>query len=183
MRNFQRIAIGVDVMPLTHAIQQDAELWNLDTLRTTFENTPHAEVDDIWLRFTRVDGREISAIGDDLEAVNCDAWQWLPQARPIILDLMRRVEAVRLGRVLVTRLTPGKRILPHADVLGEYSRYYQRYHVVLQGLPGSLFRAGDETVCMQTGEVWWFNAHAEHEVQNNSADDRVHMLVDVRIDP
>jgi len=181
MQNFHRIAAGVDVIPLMHSIVRHPELWNENRLRTTFDDTPHAEVDDIWLRFNQVDGREISQIGDDLEAVACPAWSVLP-AKPLVLDLMRRVEASRLGRVLVTRLRPGKRILAHMDVLGAYAHYYQRYHVVLQGLPGSLFTAGEETVCMQTGEVWWFNAHAMHEVVNNSADDRVHMLVDLRIE-
>lgn len=181
MQNFQRLAVGIDVMPAMHALIRNPGLWNENTLRTTFENTPHAEVDDIWLRFNLVDGRPISQIGDDLEAVNCPAWNVVP-VKAIILDLMRRIEAVRLGRVLITKLAPGKRILPHADVLGDYAAYYNRYHIVLQGLPGSIFRAGNESVCMQTGECWWFNAHAEHEVVNNSADDRVHMLVDVRLD-
>jgi len=52
---------------------------------------------------------------------------------------------------------------------------------VLQGLPGSLYKCGDETVEMLTGEIWWFDAHSTHEVLNNSAGDRVHLLVDVRI--
>lgn len=92
---------------------------------------------------------------------------------------MRRVEGLRLGRVLVTRLAPGRTIAVHADIRGTYAARYARYHAVLQGLPGSLFRAGPETVCMQTGEVWWFDGAAEHEVVNNSADDRIHLVIDI----
>jgi hypothetical protein len=33
---------------------------------------------------------------------------------------------------------------------------------------------------MRTGEVWWFNNAIEHEVVNNSADDRIHLIVDIR---
>jgi quercetin dioxygenase-like cupin family protein len=34
---------------------------------------------------------------------------------------------------------------------------------------------------METGSAWWFNAHKCHWVVNDSADDRIHMLVDVRL--
>lgn len=55
-----------------------------------------------------------------------------------------------------------------------------RYHLVVQGLPGSMYRCGEEEVCMQTGETWWFNAHLEHEIRNGSADDRIHLMCDLR---
>jgi hypothetical protein len=33
---------------------------------------------------------------------------------------------------------------------------------------------------MAPGEAWWFDNAQEHEVINNSADDRIHMIVDIR---
>jgi hypothetical protein len=51
---------------------------------------------------------------------------------------------------------------------------------VLQGLPGSLYHCGDETVTMLTGSVWWFQHREIHSVENNAAGDRVHLLVDFR---
>lgn len=179
MRNFLQIAGGLDLMPTMIVLQRRPDLWNRDVLRTTFEGTPHGDVDDIWLRFNADTEAPLKEIGDELEMIDYPAMQELP-LRPVIFDLMRRVEGERLGRIMITRLAPGKRILPHADVLGAYAAYYQRYHVVMQGLPGSLFRTGDETVCMHSGDVWWFDAHKEHEVVNNSADDRIHLLVDIR---
>lgn len=186
MRNFHCIARNVDVQPLLHAITRQPELWNENRFRTTFPNTPHVDVDDIWLRFTHPDNCKTvgNVIGDDSPV-------WLPpadklrEAFQIILDLMRWVKAYELGRVLISRIKPGGRVLPHADKDGSYVQAADRarYHVVLQGLPGSLYRTGDETVCMQTGEIWWFNAHVEHEVMNNSTDDRIHLLVDVRTFP
>ena len=69
------------------------------------------------------------------------------------------------------------------NTLGTHSpvEYYERYHIVLSGHPGSIFRAGDEQVTMLTGEVWWFDNTKEHEVINNSADDRIHLIVDIKV--
>lgn len=187
MRHFELIASGVDVLPLLHSVVRHPKLWNEHKFRTTFKDTPHAQVDDIWLRFSA----EVPDTGTVAQDVNNITWypafKELPQAQPLIRDLMFRLNAYALGRCVLTRLKPGGRILPHADNKGEYVHQgdIQRYHVVLQGLPGSLYRTGTgdeaETVCMRTGEVWWFNALQEHEVVNNSADDRIHMLVDLRL--
>lgn len=176
MRYFYKVTSGVMVLPLMESLARQSELWNTDKTRTEFEGTPHGSVDDVLLRFGSPDG-------DDLEAVNLPPMVAIRGARDMAHDVMTLVRGSRLGRVVVTRLPPGGKILPHADVVGAYSSYYTRYHVVLQGLPGSMFRCGDETVNMFTGDIYWFDASAEHELYNNSKDDRVHMLVDVRIDP
>lgn len=187
MRNFHKIGEGWAVLPLLHAVQRHSELWNAQTFRTKFPNTPHADADDIWLRFTDEENCKSvgNVIGDQFPVWQPAARIIWTYAKPLVLDLMRGVEAYELGRVLVTRLAPGKRILPHADKDGEYVQEPDRarYHIVLQGLPGSLYTTGNETVQMKTGDVWWFNAHEVHEVMNNSVDDRIHLLVDVRTMP
>ena len=98
---------------------------------------------------------------------------------------MKWTSAYELGRVLITRIPPGGQILPHRDDAGEYvnMRDIARYHVVIQGLPGSLYHCGNETVNMRTGQIWWFNAKLDHAVINESADDRIHLLCDVRTWP
>ena len=177
------MASNVDVTGLMAAIARQPELWNANTLRTSHDLSPHKEAEDIWIRFDDLElFRKTGAITDILdsaESVWYPAADALPQLRPILFALMRQVEGVRLGRVMVTKLAPGKRIYPHADE-GAQANYYARHHIVLQGLPGSLFRSGDETVNMQTGEIWWFNNHIEHEVLNNSFDDRIHVIADIK---
>lgn len=177
MRHFQIIAQNVDVLPLAHALHRKPELWNRNDLRTTYPNSPHADVDDIWLWFNETE--DPAAVVDDKETQPCPAWGALPQARPIVFDLMRRVEGVRLGRVIITRLAPGKKIAAHADQ-GAPAEYYQRYQVALQNLPGSTFRIGDETVVFSPGDVWHIDNRIEHEAVNASADDRIVMIVDIR---
>lgn len=179
MRNFLKLATNVDVSGLLAALARHPELWNVNSLRTLYPGTPHSEVDDIWIRFNALPDVTMESVLDDHESTWYPAVHVLPQVRPLLFALMRQVEGERLGRVLITRLRPGARIAPHVDG-GRHAEYYSRHHVVLQGLPGSLFRAGDETVCMQTGEVWWFDNSKEHECTNNSADDRIHMVVDIK---
>ena len=177
MKNFLRIATGVDVTPLLLALQRNSNLWGADKVRSEFDQSPHRDVDDILLRFSDTSAPDV---GDELLCNDLPAMKLFPQVRPLIYGLMARVEGDLLGRVMLTKLAPGKRIHPHSDVLGRYANTMSRFHIPLQSGPGCVFRAGDEHVHMAPGEVWDFNAHAEHEVINNSGDDRIHLIIDIR---
>jgi len=185
MRYFQPIATGVDTLALLLALYRRPELWNAERFRTSYPGTPHGQVDDILLRYSDPGTCEQAGrvMGDE-RPVWHPAAALLPWQAPV-LDLMHRVRAYRLDRCLVTRLRPGGRIARHADDVGPYvnDRDRQRFHLVLQGLPGSLYHCGDETVQMLTGEVWTFDARAEHAVENNSADDRIHLIADLCLLP
>lgn len=177
MRNFLKIAEGVETLSIVQAIQRQPGLWNAHNLRTTYPDTPHREVDDILVFFNDLENPE--AVINDREVKPFPAWSLLPQLRPMLFNLMRAVEGVQLGRVIISRMAPGRQIYPHADG-GAPATWYERYQVALQSLPGVLFRAGDETVQMRTGELWWFDNTQEHQVVNNSADDRLALIVDIR---
>lgn len=179
MRNFLRIAEGVDTVPVLNALAQNPDLWNQNTLRTTHPLSAHAQVSDCWVFFNDIDPENPAATIDALQVRPYEAWARLPQLRSLVFDLMRRVEGVQLGRVIITSLPPGGQITPHAD-LGAPATYFTRYQVALQNQPGSVFRCGDETVTFRTGEVWWFNNRIEHAVVNNSTDDRLALIVDAR---
>ncbi|UIY28693.1 hypothetical protein LZK73_18355 [Neorhizobium galegae] len=132
MKYFQQLAAGINVTPLMNAIQRQPELWNANPIRTKHPGTAHAEVSDILLRFNDVEEflrtGDPTTITDDHEAIPGDAWHKLPQARPIIFDLMRTVEATRLGRVIITKLPPGRQITPHVDG-GAPATYFERFQV------------------------------------------------------
>ena len=179
------IAAGVDTMPLLLALYRQPKLWNAERFRTTYPGTPHTEADDILLRYSDPETcDQASRVIGDTEPVWHPAAALLPW-QDVVLDLMRRVRAYRLDRLLITRLRPGARIAPHADNEGDYvsDPERQRFHVVLQGLPGSLYHNGDETVQMLTGTVWTFDALSVHSLENNSADDRIHLIVDLCLAP
>lgn len=180
MNNFQYIG-KVDTFPLLHEVQRHPELWNENDLRTTHPQSAHKQASDIWLWFNKVtDGQEY-AVTDDIQTQPYRAWSMLTHARLLTLDLMRRVDGTQLGRVLITKLSPGTQITPHTDY-GAPATFYRRYQIALQSYAGAVFYSGDEQVVFQTGDVWWINNRVEHSVINNSVDDRIALIADIRCD-
>lgn len=168
-------------MPILMQIQRNPQLWNQNTLRTTHQNSPHTQVDDIWIRFNELPpaGQE-HLVMDQHESIWYPAIHTLTEIRPFINALMARVNGERLGRIIITKMKPGAKIDPHIDS-GDHAEYYERHHLCLQNTPGSVFRCGDESVYMAPGEVWWFNNQVEHEVINNGSDDRLTLIVDIKV--
>lgn len=187
MRNFYRLCTGLNMGQVMHSLSRQPNLWNEYTFRTTFPNTPFGDNDDIILRFAPPEtcAKGIYDVINSNNSVWYPAIHKLPEVKDVVLDVMRYSRAYALDRLLITRLKPGGKILEHTDDEGSYSNTgdVERLHVVLQGLPGSNFICGDETVNMQTGEVWWFNPHKPHAAVNNSSMERIHLLVDLRYMP
>lgn len=181
MRNFIRMSGGLDTTQTLLELARQPQLWGARNFRTTFAGTPHTDVQDIWLRFN-AEAKELDNVAKANDIIWYPEISHFPSIGQIVLPLMLYTKSWTIERLLVTRLPPGGRIAPHADDNGPYVTQpcINRYHVVLQGLPGSLFRTGDETVQMLTGEIWWFNPLIEHECLNNSCDDRIHLLVDLK---
>lgn len=179
MRHFQKIAEGVDVIPALNALAANPSLWNANDIRTTHPLSPHHDVDDILLWFNDIPDDPADVV-DDIRTVPYDPWMLLPQFRPLVFDIMRRVEAVQLGRCMITRLPPGGRIPEHTDQ-GAPASFYTRYMLALQCLPGALFESGGEVINFRMGEWWMVDNTVPHSVTNNSADDRIVLIVDLRL--
>jgi len=186
MKNFQRIGAGLDVMPLLLAIKRQPELWREDTYLRDYPQGPFAQIESIMLRFPPKSVHETEEAlqthlehFDQHESIDYPPYKVLVEARPAVMGLMHYVGGERLGRVMINKIAPGGVIYPHADT-PVHANYWDRFHIVLQSQPGADFRCGDEHVFMATGETWWFQNAIEHEVINNSADDRIHMIIDIR---
>lgn len=189
MKHFMQLASGVQVTPLLlaiHRLEKSHGVWKEDTYLRDYPQGPFGDTESIILRFpdrsvheTEEALRKHEANFDQHENYDQPVFKSLPEARPLIFQLMSAVQGERLGRVIINKINPGGVIYPHADT-PVHAEYWDRFHIVLQSQPGSNFRAGDEWVHMETGEVWWFNNRIEHEVINNSADARIHMVVDIR---
>lgn len=191
MKNFQLIHQGLSTVGLLLSLKTKPHLWDQNTLRTATEGTPHKEVNDIWLRMNDlskcIQSDPENKFVDHRESINYPAMAELPQARNMIMSLMTTVGGERLGRCFISKMKPGTSIGRHSDIGDDLSvhydneQYYHRYHIVLQGGAGSMFMCGEEQVNMRTGEVWWFDGSEEHEVVNNSTDDRIHIVCDIKV--
>lgn len=179
MKNFIRISEGLDVAPLLVALAVRDDLWNQNTLRTAHEGSAHGDASDIWLWFNEVDAQSPGAVVNEIFVIPYTGWFVLPQVRSLVFDLMQRVGGVQLGRTMITKLPPGGRICPHVDQ-GAPAEFFERHHIYLQG-SNSIFSAGEEKLKMQPGEAWWFNNRVEHDVVNMGSDDRIVLIIDVRV--
>lgn len=188
MDNFLTLATGVDTTPLLLSIKRRPELWKADDYLRNYPQGPFKEVESILLRFPPITVVELEEDAQRLladrrydphECMSREEMRVLPEAHALAMMLMARVEGERLGRVMINKIVPGGRIFPHADT-PEHADYYTRFHVCLYGLPGATIRCGDERRQFRTGDVFWFNNKLEHEVVNNSAEERISMVVDIR---
>ena len=180
MKNFMRLGGGVNVVPLAIEILRQGHLWREDTYLRDYPQGPFKDVETIFLRFPPAAVPELErSTKDQHECVWMDGALHLPAARPLIFTLMSQVQGERLGRVMINKIRPGGRIYPHADT-PVHAEYWDRFHYVVASAPGVAFRCGDETVGMAVGECWWFQNLLEHEVVNNSAQDRIHLIIDIR---
>ena len=190
MRHWHLMASGVDTMPLVAAISRQPELWSEDTYLRQYPQGPFGDTDTIMLRFPkqvvlksekqleRYKANRLPGY-DQHESIFYPAWNLLPEAHQHVFALMSVVRGVRLGRVMINRVRPGGRIYRHADT-PEHTARWRRHHLVLHGRPGSTLSVADEAIPMLTGMLFWFDNREEHEVINNSDDDRISMVIDIQ---
>lgn len=180
MKPFLKIAEGVDTLPLVLSLYRQPWLWDQHPARRIAPGSPHAEMTDIWVRYGMPEGDDYSALVGEHDSVWYPAASVLPQVRPIVFDLMARVEGERLGGILITKLPPGGRIAPHTDG-GWHAAYYDKFYVALQNPPGAVFAwAGGHQLEARTGDIYWFRNDIAHWVENASNDDRIAMIVCIR---
>lgn len=179
MRNFVRLAEGLQVEPLLEQLAKHPHLWNLDTERSKYPGSAHREAQQILVRWAGE--RTIEAAFRDLDAVDCEGGEPLiEQLNPLYFALGKAIgETGDFGRVMITRLPPGGAIARHLDE-GLYADHYDRFHICLQADPGSTFICGGEAQVMLPGEAWWFNHKREHQVVNEGRLERIHLIVDVQ---
>lgn len=167
----QRIAQGVNINPLLWAIQENPQLWNQREYRTKPADSPHHEVDDIWVRY---------ACEADFGREGPHESVWYASAAPLVplcQDLGRYVinltRAERLGAVLITRIPAGKQCKPHVDG-GWHATYYStKVGVQVQSAPGQTFCFEDESLETRPGDVFTFDNSYTHWIHNPTEYDRI----------
>ena len=94
------------------------------------------------------------------------------------------IDALGLGSgihtAILIKLPAGKSIPTHIDAAPHF-KLYKRIHIPIITNPQCLFTVGGETIHMKCGEMWEINNDTKpHSVHNKGAEDRVHLLVDIK---
>lgn len=148
--------------------------------RRNFEGSPHKDMRDIWVRYNDINTCEdMSKFGDEHDSVWYPVLDKIPSAKKIALDLMARVGGERLGGILITKLPPGGKILPHVDS-GWHAQYYDKFYIPILTSDGDRFCFKGGKINANLGEAWWFNNARLHWVDNDSSSERIAMIVCIR---
>jgi hypothetical protein len=180
-KHVAKIAEGFNVQPLLWALRRNPQLWNEYRERTEAADSPHREVDDIWVRYA--DRDHFRELGPH-ESVWYPAAALLP-VQALCTAIMARVRGERLGGVLITQIPPGKECKPHHDD-GWHARYYEKFALQVESAPGQrfVFAPGDggahEVMEAKPGELYWFDNSVTHWVENPTPYNRITLIVCVR---
>lgn len=170
-----------DVRSLVTELGWYPELWNEFDLRTNHPQSPHRELDDIFVRYNARENftGDRQAFNGPHDAVWWQSIEKIPSVMAIIWDLMRKVEGERLGMVLITRIPAGSTCYPHVDN-GWHAGHYDKYAVQLTSAAGQTFHVEDEVLDPAPGQCYWFDNSRRHWVLNPTNKDRMTMIVCIR---
>lgn len=179
--SLQLIDAWFDCSKICSELEAAPYLWNEFDLRTNHPQSPHRELDDIFVRYNARENftGDRAAFNGPHDSVWWPSAIDLPSVRPVVFDLMRRVEGERLGMVLITRIPAGKQCYPHVDN-GWHARHYDKYAVQLASAPGQMFHGEHSSLAAKPGEVYLFDNSKPHWVTNESDSDRMTMIVCIR---
>ena len=179
-RGFIELANKVDVSEIKAELDDNPELWNLFNYRKVAPGTPHADMTDIWVRSNKLENLGAQFCEPHF-SVWYDAAKKLPATKKFVMDLMAWISGEDLGGVLITKIPPGGKILPHKD-LAWHATFYDKFYLQVQGSENQSFASHDHDYRPETGAVYWFNNVHEHWVENNSDTDRITLIICARID-
>ena len=175
MSHFRQILSNINIEPLLSQLRGNPQLWNSDEAWTGGKiGSAIYNTDNIVLRYNK---SSVPGLNDWSRA----AFNLLSAAQDIIFDVMRALPGEHLGKVIITRLRAGEKIDWHIDHMPPgIPQYFQRYQIPLSVAPGVRFVVEDEELFMPPGTAWWFDNQKSHAVFNDSAEDRISMLTDIR---
>jgi len=178
MEKIRLLQRGIPVNAIRWELQANPQLWNEFNDRTKDEKSPHFGLDDIWCRF----GSQ-----EDAKRDGPHESRWYPSAdilgvKPICLDIMRFVNGVELGGVLITRIPPGAVCRPHKDP-GWHARRYDKFALQLASAPGQKFCFEGEELETKPGDLFFFDNSHTHWVTNQTDHERITMIVCIRREP
>jgi len=181
MKHFETVTHGIDISELHAQLEAQPELWN-EHLGRANPDSPHFGVSDIWVRYRAArDLTKPQHFAEPHWAEYYPIWDKLPALKPIVFDLMHKLEATYLGGILVTKIPPGGRVKPHHDRGSWHAETMDtKVYVGVQSNSGCVNFCGDESLVINAGDAVVFNNQIVHSVENNGTTDRITAIICMR---
>jgi mannose-6-phosphate isomerase-like protein (cupin superfamily) len=161
MPHFNDVGTSINKKWLPHYNTQGYEgRWDVLTLRS-----PGGDTDNINAELL---GNEAYADTPNMEA--------FPLVKKLIDSLQCEVMTVRL-----LNLKAGAVIKQHRDFELAFEKGEARLHFPIVTNKAVEFYVNDLRVSMQPGECWYINANLPHRVANYGSTDRIHLVVDCKV--
>lgn len=133
-------------------------------------------------------GAALRSLGGDAgniipEAPELTAWRETPlwarcaYFREVVGHLRCPLQSIRL-----LRLHAGSRIAEHTDRALDFEDGEVRLHIPIATSDQVLFFIDGARLVMAPGECWYTNVNLPHSVENHGAGDRIHLVIDCRVD-
>ena len=173
MENY-RFLSKIDVTDLKNKIKElPNEIWDAHTLRQTlFEPHRHTQTLEIMWDIDSLQTNKIGKIHSNYYEL--DMGFFLDKLKPIYETTYGKGYFLR---VLLVKLKSNTSIAAHVDN-GESLVNCKRTHIPIITNDLVTFTIDGETKQLKEGEIWEINNTNEHSVDNNSDEDRIHLIVD-----
>lgn len=174
MKNNYKFISNINVSDFkSKIIELPDNLWDEHTIRQTlFEPHRHTQTLEIMWDMESLQNNKIGKIHSNYYKLDMESF--LDKLKPIYETMYGKGYFVR---VLLVKLKSNTSIAPHIDN-GESLINCKRTHIPIITNDLITFTIGGETKQLKEGEIWEINNTNEHSVNNNSDEDRVHLIVD-----
>lgn len=167
-----------DVSLLKNKINQLSEQnWLEHQLRqNAFEAHKHTNTLEVLWDVNSLSNNTIGKVHDNFFKLDIESF--LKQIEPLYQSTYGDGYFIR---ILITKLKPNTKITPHIDS-GNSLVNCKRTHIPIFTSQECIFIVGEESKHMKEGEIWEINnGNKTHSVENNSNQDRVHIILDYNL--
>ena len=165
-----------DVSPIKNKSTLLNEEWLIDQSRQNMEypdrRNPHLYTNTYIIQDHKLDWKN----GDQFNPVLKDKDLYTIML-PIINELESRM-CGKAARVLLIKLKANKDVTTHVDS-GDYLNTVRRFHIPIITNKDVFYTVNNEKIHMEEGDCWEINNRRPHSVDNQSDQDRIHLLIDI----
>lgn len=167
-----------DINELRQQLGANPDIWNLYPFRTTNPNSPHREVNDVWVRYNAIENLG-PTFNEPHESVWYPVAEKIPAVKTLCEEVLQEMGATEFGGVLITQIPAHAQVYPHSDH-GWHAERYEKFAVLLRGNSEQSFCFdGYEHRC-EPGDSFTFINQYRHWVLNPTDEPRETLIVCAR---